>query len=151
MARSSLTFLAAFFLVMLPLVTILVFVATHADLESTNDSSLKSLLRRPRRTLPPNGPFAAARVRPLRRAWRRLNSNSHNRGHANYFRGNLVYVKIPKAASSTTAGIARRVAAKSDLGGARDDAWIASEPGVWANHRSARRPLHVCHRLDRVS
>ena len=49
MARSSLTFLAAFFLVMLPLVTILVFVATHADLESTNDSSLKSLLRRPRR------------------------------------------------------------------------------------------------------
>jgi hypothetical protein len=49
---------------------------------------------------------------------------------------NYVYVKVPKAASSTTGGIIRHIAAvSSNASGTRDDHWIEDEPGVWANHR----------------
>jgi len=56
---------------------------------------------------------------------------------------NLVYIKVPKTASSTTGGIVRRVGAKRGLHQARHGwefeipnraYWIHNEPGVWANH-----------------
>ena len=47
---------------------------------------------------------------------------------------NLVYVKIPKTASTTTAGVVRRIAFHHRLSGFRGNNWIGKEPGVWANH-----------------
>ena len=50
---------------------------------------------------------------------------------------NLVCIKIPKSASSTTCGIARRIAASTHISGAFDGGrWISKEPGLWANHAS---------------
>lgn len=67
---------------------------------------------------------------------RALSRVAHHRGHFDYFASNLVYIKVPKAASSTVGGIARRVAVATNLSHATDDAWIgADEPGLWANHR----------------
>ena len=43
---------------------------------------------------------------------------------------NLVYIKLPKCASSTTGGVARRIAAHQGLSGTRGRAWIKKEPGV---------------------
>lgn len=56
------------------------------------------------------------------------------RGHCN-----IIFVKVPKCASSTTGGIARRIAAHQGLSGVRYRRWITSEkePGVWANHNKA--------------
>ena len=47
---------------------------------------------------------------------------------------NLIYIKIPKTASSTTAGVARRIAHVNGLSGWDTCGWIQREPGVWANH-----------------
>jgi len=49
---------------------------------------------------------------------------------------NLIYIKVPKTASSTTGGIARRLAIKHGLSGVGDMEWISQEPGVWANHKT---------------
>lgn len=48
---------------------------------------------------------------------------------------NLIYVKVEKAASSTTGGVARRIAARHGLSCVGDDGcdW-KSEPGVQSNH-----------------
>jgi len=54
---------------------------------------------------------------------------------ANTSAPNLIYIKIPKAMSSTSAGVVRRLAAHHGLSGAFDSYWIDSEPGVWAEHR----------------
>ena len=43
---------------------------------------------------------------------------------------NVVYIKVKKTASSTTAGIARRIGDKHRLSGAYDNEWIQDEPGV---------------------
>ena len=51
-------------------------------------------------------------------------------------RCNLVYVKILKCASSTTGGVARRIAAHFHYHGSGSDEWITDEPGVYANHGS---------------
>ena len=47
---------------------------------------------------------------------------------------NLVFVKMQKCASSTTAGVVRLVALRHNLSGYQSEAWIQSEPGVWASH-----------------
>jgi hypothetical protein len=52
---------------------------------------------------------------------------------------NLIYIKIPKAMSSTSAGVARRLAAHHGLSGTFDGKWISSEPGVWAEHSQMHR------------
>lgn len=52
---------------------------------------------------------------------------------------NLLYVKVPKAASSTTGGVARRIAAHHGLSGYTTKSWITSEPGLWANHGELHR------------
>jgi hypothetical protein len=49
---------------------------------------------------------------------------------------NIVYIKIPKCASSTTGGVARTIAAHQGLSGYLDEKWIEEEPGVWANHNT---------------
>jgi len=49
-------------------------------------------------------------------------------------RTNIVYIKVPKSASSTTGGVMRRIAAKHGLSGYNTSKWIQKEPGVWANH-----------------
>ena len=51
----------------------------------------------------------------------------------------IVYVKVPKAASSTTAGVARRIGKNHGLHGASSRKWLEMAPykhlpGVWANH-----------------
>lgn len=52
---------------------------------------------------------------------------------------NLIYIKVPKAASSTTGGVARRIAARHGLGCVHDGMcdWT-SEPSVSAHHRERR-------------
>ena len=45
---------------------------------------------------------------------------------------NLVYIKLPKCASSTTGGVARRIAAHRGLSGHKGRTWIKTEPGVRA-------------------
>ena len=52
---------------------------------------------------------------------------------------NLVYIKIPKTAGSTTSGCIRRIAAHNGLAGVHNESWIVNEPGVSANHHSYRR------------
>ena len=52
---------------------------------------------------------------------------------------NLIYIKIPKAMSSTSAGVARRLAAHHGLNGVFDGKWISSEPGLWAEHSRMHR------------
>lgn len=54
---------------------------------------------------------------------------------------NLVFIKVAKCASSTTAGVVRRIAAHNQLSGVwHDTVWSMSpppsapEPGIWANH-----------------
>jgi hypothetical protein len=48
---------------------------------------------------------------------------------------NLVYVKMFKCASSTTAGVVRRIADHHKMHGIHGDRWIGTkEPGIWANH-----------------
>lgn len=47
---------------------------------------------------------------------------------------NLIFLKVHKCASSTTAGIIRRIAAHYGLRGVHDTEWITNEPGIWANH-----------------
>ena len=49
----------------------------------------------------------------------------------------IVFVKIYKCASSTSGGIARRIAAHRNLSGVGEMQWLTKnrvEPGVWANH-----------------
>ena len=44
-------------------------------------------------------------------------------------------MKVPKCASSTTSGVARRVASRLGLHGVTSTGWIGGrEPGVWASH-----------------
>ena len=43
---------------------------------------------------------------------------------------NLVYVKIPKTASTNTAGVVRRIAFHHRLSGFRGNNWIGKEPGA---------------------
>lgn len=47
---------------------------------------------------------------------------------------NLVLVKVYKAASTTCSAVLRRVGAMHGLSGYKDNDWISTEPGVWANH-----------------
>jgi len=59
---------------------------------------------------------------------------------------NVVYVKVPKSASSTAGGVTRRTAAHHDLSGVftkRD--WIADmgEPGIWADHGKHQKAERV--------
>jgi len=61
----------------------------------------------------------------------------------------LIYIKIPKCASSTTGGVARRIAAKHNLSGVHEkgSAW-RPEPVLWANHGKLAAkwsPLHALH------
>ena len=46
----------------------------------------------------------------------------------------LVYIKVPKCASSTTGGVVRRIAAHNQLSGVHTTSWAEPEPGIWANH-----------------
>lgn len=65
---------------------------------------------------------------------------TNNREPWNSGEYNIVYMKIFKSYSSTTAGIARRLAAKSGLSGVFDrENFTVKEPGVYANHESATR------------
>ena len=55
---------------------------------------------------------------------------------------NLLFVKVPKCASSSAAGVARRIAAHSGLSGVYAGGWVTEngeEPGLWAHHGK----LHV--------
>jgi hypothetical protein len=52
---------------------------------------------------------------------------------------NIIYIKVPKTASSTTGGIARRIAARNAMSGVGTNDWISNEPGVWANHSTRRK------------
>ena len=47
---------------------------------------------------------------------------------------NLMFIKVTKCASSTTGGVARRIAAKHGLSGVSEARWVRPEPGVWAYH-----------------
>lgn len=47
---------------------------------------------------------------------------------------NLIYIKMHKAASSTTCGVIRRISSHHGLSGYTDSKWITHEPGMWANH-----------------
>lgn len=48
---------------------------------------------------------------------------------------NIIYVKVPKAASSTSGGIFRRVADQTGRAGARQGIYdFEEQPGVWAHH-----------------
>ena len=58
-------------------------------------------------------------------------------GHAQPI-SNIVLVKVPKAASTTTSSVVRRVAAHQGLSNFRQHTWIDNEPGVWANHERFR-------------
>ena len=60
----------------------------------------------------------------------KLNSGS-KKGNDRF---NIVYIKSPKASSSTVGGIVRRIAAHHNMSGVHSEKWIAEEPGVWANH-----------------
>ena len=49
-------------------------------------------------------------------------------------------MKVPKCASSTTSGVARRVASRLGLHGVTSTGWIGGrEPGVWASYRAPAR------------
>lgn len=50
---------------------------------------------------------------------------------------NLVYVKIQKSASSSTAGVVRLIAMRHNVSDNRNNRWIRSEPGLWAAHGPA--------------
>lgn len=70
----------------------------------------------------------------------------HLRQHTNFESGhlgvNLVYIKVPKAASSTTGGILRRIAAHNGVSGIHNNLWneniTTPEPALWANHLDYR-------------
>jgi hypothetical protein len=47
---------------------------------------------------------------------------------------NLIFIKVEKCASSTSGGVARRIAVKHNVSGAFLKTWVAPEPGLWANH-----------------
>ena len=64
---------------------------------------------------------------------------------------NLIYIKIPKAMSSTSAGMVRRLAAHHGLGGAWDSGWIDLEPGLWADHSKMHRVKRWMGKLTKPS
>lgn len=53
-------------------------------------------------------------------------------------RFNIVYIKTPKAASSTVGGIIRRIAAHHHLMGVDCEEWPDAEPGISAHHSTFR-------------
>ena len=61
---------------------------------------------------------------------RALRGETQKNSDGSLLNRNLVYIKLPKCASSTTGGVARRIAAHQGLSGTRGRAWIKKEPGV---------------------
>ena len=46
----------------------------------------------------------------------------------------LVFIKMGKVGGSTAGGVMRRIGEQFGLSGTRDQRWVETQPGVWANH-----------------